>query len=75
MAFNSCPPSFYTDKIERFHCSFRNHCGSNDQLAVGHCLSAIERISRTQLALTLQLLRITKTFVYQGIKKRCLNEV
>lgn len=43
---------FSTDNIERFHGAVRNHCGSNDQPAVGHCLSAIERISRTQLAVT-----------------------
>jgi hypothetical protein len=58
MAFNSCPPSFSTDNIVRFHGSVRNHCGSNDHLAVGHFLSAIERISRTKLTLTSQLLRI-----------------
>lgn len=43
---------FSTDNIERFHGAVRNHWGNNDHPAVGHCLSAIERISRTQLAMT-----------------------
>jgi hypothetical protein len=43
---------FSTDNIERFHGAVRNYCGNNDSPAVGHALSAIERISRTQLAMT-----------------------
>lgn len=43
---------FSTDNIERFHGSVRHFCGSNDHPSVAQCLSAIEKISRTQLALT-----------------------
>lgn len=43
---------FLTDNIERFHGAIRNYCGNNDHPSVSHCLSAIERINRTQLALT-----------------------
>ena len=43
---------FSTDNIERFHGAIRNYCGNNGHPAVGHCLSAIERINRTQLAIT-----------------------
>jgi hypothetical protein len=43
---------FSTDNIERFHGAVRNHCGNNDHPAVSHALSAIERINRTQLAMT-----------------------
>ena len=43
---------FSTDNIERFHGAIRNYCGNNDHPSVGQCLSAIERINRTQLALT-----------------------
>jgi hypothetical protein len=34
------------------HGVVRNHCGNNDHPAVGNALSAIERINRTQLAMT-----------------------
>ncbi|EFX80259.1 hypothetical protein DAPPUDRAFT_103668 [Daphnia pulex] len=43
---------FTTDNIERFHGAIRNCCGNNDHLSVGQCLSTIERINRTQLAIT-----------------------
>jgi hypothetical protein len=43
---------FSTDNIERFHGAVRNYCGNNDHPTVGQCLSAIERINRTQLAIT-----------------------
>lgn len=43
---------FTTDNIERFHGAIRNYCGNNDHLSVGQCLSTIERINRTQLAIT-----------------------
>lgn len=43
---------FTTDNIERFHGAIRNYCGNNDHPSVGQCLSAIERINRTQLAIT-----------------------
>jgi hypothetical protein len=43
---------FSTDNIERFHGAVRNYCGNNDHPAVSHALSAIERINRTQLAMT-----------------------
>ena len=41
---------FSTDNIEQFHGSVRHYCGSNDHPSVGQCLSAIERMNRTQLA-------------------------
>jgi hypothetical protein len=41
-----------TDKIERFHGAVRHYYGSNHHPAVANCLSVIEAISRTQLALT-----------------------
>lgn len=43
---------FSTENIERFHGSVRNYCGSNDHPSVAQCLSAIDRMNRTQLAFT-----------------------
>lgn len=43
---------FSNDNIECFHGAVRHYCGSNDHLSIGQCLSAIDRMNRTQLPLT-----------------------